>query len=590
MSSTNLALQVNFTDSNGDAQSSVLQPRILPVEPMCTPPDSMQTHVHDTCACAANAACLRTLYVHTEERDRPAARYLILNTDLSTNWGWENWHLCGSVCDCCLDCRNPQCTACLVQDPVTNATTNAMQWFADFCALLPDADSEIPLTVERMESTSYQIDWIRVYQPAGAINTNCDPPAYPTKQWIRNHTLEYQRWWQDEPLKPVLPGGGDCTSSSDCGSSRGECTARGYCLCRPGWVGPSCSSQAAGRALACHAFEANHTMDALAVNEHVSLIDYLLLKEQPCYPLLSDNVTILNLLIRELCASDGRLASYSAVTQACDDITMLHDECSTRGQAAFVLAAAKAYPRCCNTVRFWRDYSGTLQSSLQCRGPALDFAWVILVATAVLIKLGLVYAIWRWRRRHPPQSAMRASDLRFNGQEALLGMEPQALADALVVQMSMEQRKRRESYVDHLIHVFGFQKSSAENQLQHFESLLLSHMSQIGTGEQTSALRAAHRSLLHPLYRWRLQTSGALLGRSYFEGYLREGMSVAHLPDAWTVKSAVELEHEMLLFLIIWGEASNLRFMPECLFFITELASKHVLGIAADSGISPLPS
>ncbi|MBW0473642.1 hypothetical protein O181_013357 [Austropuccinia psidii MF-1] len=37
-----------------------------------------------------------------------------------------------------------------------------------------------------------RVDWVRVYQPAGSTrNTNCDPPSYPTSQYIRDHLPAY---------------------------------------------------------------------------------------------------------------------------------------------------------------------------------------------------------------------------------------------------------------------------------------------------------------------------------------------------------------------------------------------------------------
>ena len=36
-----------------------------------------------------------------------------------------------------------------------------------------------------------RIDYIRVYQPAGAINIGCDPPEYPTAAYIEQYAEAY---------------------------------------------------------------------------------------------------------------------------------------------------------------------------------------------------------------------------------------------------------------------------------------------------------------------------------------------------------------------------------------------------------------
>lgn len=35
--------------------------------------------------------------------------------------------------------------------------------------------------------TTMHIDWIRVYQPKGAINIGCDPEAFPTAAYINQY-------------------------------------------------------------------------------------------------------------------------------------------------------------------------------------------------------------------------------------------------------------------------------------------------------------------------------------------------------------------------------------------------------------------
>lgn len=38
----------------------------------------------------------------------------------------------------------------------------------------------------------FLIDYVRVYQRKGATNVGCDPPGYPTKDYIDRHEDAYQ--------------------------------------------------------------------------------------------------------------------------------------------------------------------------------------------------------------------------------------------------------------------------------------------------------------------------------------------------------------------------------------------------------------
>jgi hypothetical protein len=185
--------------------------------------------------------------------------YLIFNTAVSSTWGFPydtpDW------CEKCYDCDDPKC---------------ACAFYPGFCQML------------RSGKTAMYIDHIRVYQSSdasahvGANHTlGCDPPDYPTKEWISGHEYRYMRnppfSYQDrEPLRRVQRGGGSCESDADCGGNitdynltaayeeggskedykmqgRGKCTlglaggmftAKGLggrvCSCNPGFTGPRC--------------------------------------------------------------------------------------------------------------------------------------------------------------------------------------------------------------------------------------------------------------------------------------------------------------------------------------------------------------
>lgn len=149
----------------------------------------------------------------------------------------------------------------------------------------------------RSNKTAMYIDSIRIYQSnnssahVGENHTlGCDPPDYPTKEWIEGHEYRYTRdppFGIDDkgPLKRQQRGGGKCKRDADCGGDikttnltavyeemaatgrkleaheaqtegRGECTlgVRGgmfsslsnqyVCSCNAGFTGPHCLAQA----------------------------------------------------------------------------------------------------------------------------------------------------------------------------------------------------------------------------------------------------------------------------------------------------------------------------------------------------------
>ena len=53
-----------------------------------------------------------------------------------------------------------------------------------------------------------RVDYIRVYQPAGAINIGCDPPDYPTAAYIQQFQEAYTNpnltTWVDD-FKQTIP-------------------------------------------------------------------------------------------------------------------------------------------------------------------------------------------------------------------------------------------------------------------------------------------------------------------------------------------------------------------------------------------------
>jgi Beta-glucan synthesis-associated protein SKN1/KRE6/Sbg1 len=128
--------------------------------------------------------------------------YLIFNVAVSSTWGFPydvpEW------CPKCYDCDDPKC---------------ACSFYPGFCQML------------RSGKTAMYIDYIRLYQSTndsahvGAPHTlGCDPPEYPTSEWIHGHEYRYMRnppfsFEDTHPLRRIQNGGGACTTDDECGAN-----------------------------------------------------------------------------------------------------------------------------------------------------------------------------------------------------------------------------------------------------------------------------------------------------------------------------------------------------------------------------------
>uniref|UniRef100_A0A7S1BGP4 EGF-like domain-containing protein n=1 Tax=Corethron hystrix TaxID=216773 RepID=A0A7S1BGP4_9STRA len=163
--------------------------------------------------------------------------YLIMNIALSSNWGFP--YDIKPTCKRCYDCDNPRC-ACALQP--------------GFCDMMRSGNADM------------LIDSVRVYQNdddsahVGEPHTlGCDPPNYPTREFIAGHSYRYMRRWPGyddrKPMKKIVVGGGSCEDDADCGTlHRGQCVPDAYrglfaargsksrntCVCEDGFVGPRC--------------------------------------------------------------------------------------------------------------------------------------------------------------------------------------------------------------------------------------------------------------------------------------------------------------------------------------------------------------
>lgn len=192
--------------------------------------------------------------------------YLIMNTAISSTWGFP--YDTPAFCSKCYDCDNPSC---------------ACTFYPGFCQML------------RSGTVSLKIDSIRVFQSlhdsahvGGSHSLGCDPPEYPTKEFIEGHQYRYMRnppFVYDDtfPLRRVARGGGSCVADNECGGAirntnwtavhdhmlqtgrrmaelpqtgaRGQCVTKlrsamlsvlsrtgSVCSCNAGFTGPHCLS------------------------------------------------------------------------------------------------------------------------------------------------------------------------------------------------------------------------------------------------------------------------------------------------------------------------------------------------------------
>lgn len=188
--------------------------------------------------------------------------YLIMNTAISSTWGFP--YDVPDSCEKCYDCSDPRC---------------ACAFSPGFCQMMRRGD------------VAMYIDSVRVYQssdPSAHVGSNhtvgCDPPEFPTKDYIKGHSYRYMRqppfgYLDQHPLRVVQEGGGPCDSDADCGVNiirvnltevyhgsnstadsilgRGLCVTRvaaqrlfsltsnpKQCKCNKGFTGPHCLAQA----------------------------------------------------------------------------------------------------------------------------------------------------------------------------------------------------------------------------------------------------------------------------------------------------------------------------------------------------------
>lgn len=115
---------------------------------------------------------------------------------------------------------------------------------------------------------------------------------------------------------------------------------------------------------------------------------------------------------------------------------------------------------------------------------------------------------------------------------------------------------RNANMLDFLQYTFGFQKDNVANQHEHIVHLLANEQSRLGVPDKTepkldeAALQKVFLKSLDNYINW---------------------CNYLCIQPVWSSLEAVSKEKKLLyvsLYLLIWGEASNVRFLPECLCYI----------------------
>ncbi|XP_010475255.1 PREDICTED: callose synthase 1-like isoform X2 [Camelina sativa] len=139
------------------------------------------------------------------------------------------------------------------------------------------------------------------------------------------------------------------------------------------------------------------------------------------------------------------------------------------------------------------------------------------------------------------------------------------------------KKKLDEDILDWLQSMFGFQKDNVSNQREHLILLLANvHIRQFPRPEQQPKLD--DRAL-------------TIVMKKLFRNYKKWCKYLGRKSSLWLPTIQQEVQQRKLLYmglyLLIWGEAANLRFMPECLCYIYHHMAFELYGMLAGS-VSPM--
>lgn len=122
---------------------------------------------------------------------------------------------------------------------------------------------------------------------------------------------------------------------------------------------------------------------------------------------------------------------------------------------------------------------------------------------------------------------------------------------------------RSEDMLDFLQYVFGFQKDNVSNQREHIVHLLANEQSQVGLDIPDEVKPEEVEPKLDEA------TVQKVFVKS-LENYIK-WCNYLCIQPVWSSSEAISKEKKLLfisLYFLIWGEAANIRFLPECLCYI----------------------
>ncbi|XP_057954435.1 callose synthase 3 [Malania oleifera] len=139
------------------------------------------------------------------------------------------------------------------------------------------------------------------------------------------------------------------------------------------------------------------------------------------------------------------------------------------------------------------------------------------------------------------------------------------------------KKKKDEDVLDWLQAMFGFQKDNVANQREHLILLLANvHIRQFPKPDQQPKLD--ERALTEVM-------------KKLFKNYKKWCKYLNRKSSLWLPTIQQEVQQRKLLYmglyLLIWGEAANLRFMPECLCYIYHHMAFELYGMLAGN-VSPM--
>ncbi|KAK9941339.1 hypothetical protein M0R45_017945 [Rubus argutus] len=138
------------------------------------------------------------------------------------------------------------------------------------------------------------------------------------------------------------------------------------------------------------------------------------------------------------------------------------------------------------------------------------------------------------------------------------------------------KKKKDEDVLDWLQSMFGFQKDNVANQREHLILLLANvHIRQFPKDQQPKLDDRALTEVMKKL----------------FKSYKKWCKYLGRKSSLWLPTIQQEVQQRKLLYmglyLLIWGEAANLRFMPECLCYIYHHMAFELYGMLAGN-VSPM--